>query len=164
MRFTVQGITSWRQALRVVIMGLLTVLLAGVVAGCGGAGANDEDGGDGDGNGDDGDDPEVEAPAAPSGLSGESKDAAIDLTWEAVDAEDLDGYNVYRSTSSIGDDVSGLDPQNGSPLTETSFPDDGVENGTTYHYVVTAVDTDGNASDPSGEVEKTPFDEPPSRP
>jgi hypothetical protein len=34
----------------------------------------------------------------------------------------------------------------------------------TVHYVVTAVDTAANESNPSGEIEKTPFDDPPSRP
>jgi TolB protein len=146
-------------SLQTAIVGLLAATLVVVATGCGGAGAN---GGD-DGNGDD-EDPGTGVLAAPSGLNGESKDAAIDLTWEAVDADDLDGYNVYRSTSSIGEDVSGLDPRNGSPLAETSFTDNGAENGTTYHYVVTAVDTDGNESEPSSEIEKTPFDDPPNRP
>jgi hypothetical protein len=135
-----------------------TLALAGV--GCGGAGANGGD--DGDGNGGNGED--TTAPASPSSLKGTSGDSAIDLTWDAVGADDLDGYNVYRATSSIGD-LSGLSPQNGSLIADTTgYRDGSVENGTTYHYVVTAVDTAANESGPSGEIEKTPFDDPPSRP
>ncbi|PSQ94290.1 MAG: fibronectin type III domain-containing protein [Bacteroidetes bacterium QH_2_63_10] len=124
------------------------------LAGCGGAGAN----GDEDGNGDrDGDEPT--APAAPSGLEGTSLDGAVELTWEAV--EEAEEYDVYRDTES-GVDASGEPLVEGR--SETGYTDDSAENGTTYYYVVTAVGAEGNESDPSGEVEKTPFDEPPSRP
>jgi len=68
---------------------------------------------------------------------------------------------VYRGTNS-GVNASG-DPL-ASGLSETAYTDSSAENGTTYYYVVTAVDTAGNASDPSSEVEKTPFDDPPDRP
>lgn len=102
-------------------------------------------------------------PEAPDGLSATSQDAAIALRWAAPSADDLAGYNVYRSTSSIGE-VSGLDPISGSrPTPGTDYVDETAENGTTYHYVVTAVDETGNESDPSGEVAKTPFAEPPDR-
>jgi hypothetical protein len=149
----------------------LTILLAASLslagAGCGGAGANGNGGGNGDGNGDgdgNGGDEDTTAPAAPSGLSGTSGDAAIDLTWSAVGADDLDGYNVYRATESIGD-VSGTDPLNASPIADTTgYRDGDAENGATYYYVVTAVDTATNESGPSGEIQKTPFDDPPDRP
>jgi len=156
---------TWTRAFQTLATGLLATCLVLFAAGCGGAGANG--GGDGNGDGDDGGDDDgggggdTTAPAAPGGFSGESMDSAIDLTWGAVDADDLDGYNVYRGTNS-GVNASG-DPL-ASGLSETAYTDSSAENGTTYYYVVTAVDTAGNASDPSSEVEKTPFDDPPDRP
>jgi len=103
-------------------------------------------------------------PDSPTGLSADSEDSAIVLDWETVQVGDLSGYNVYRSTSKIGD-ISGVDPVNGdSPASDASYTDNATENGATYHYVVTAVDKAGNESDPSGEVQKTPFADPPDRP
>ncbi|WP_051010711.1 LpqB family beta-propeller domain-containing protein [Salinibacter ruber] len=98
---------------------------------------------------------DMTAPAAPSGFSGSAGDGTVDLGWDGVSAEDLGGYNVYRSTSSISD-ISGRSPLNESLLSGTSYTDDGVENGTTYYYVVSAVDTSGNESDPSSEVTASP--------
>ena len=161
MHFTRRSISGTR-ALQAVLTGILVTGLVLLVAGCGGAGANGNGDGDGDGNGDDdGGDEDTTAPAVPGGFSGESMDSAIDLTWGAVDADDLGGYNVYRDTES-GGDASG-DPLEGG-LSETGYTDESAENGTTYYYVVTAVDTADNESDPSSEVEKTPFDDPPDRP
>jgi len=103
-------------------------------------------------------------PEVPTELSADSEDSAVVLDWEAVQAEDLTGYNVYRSTSTIAD-VSGMDPvHGGGPVSDASYMDDTAENGTTYHYVVTAVDNSENESDPSEEVQKTPFADPPDRP
>ena len=159
MYFTSQTRTGTR-ALQAVLTGLLVVGLTIFAAGCGGAGVNGD--GDGDEDGDDGGgDEDTTAPAAPGSFSGESMDSAIDLTWGAVDADDLDGYNVYRGTES-GVGTSG-DPLEGG-LSEAGYTDESAENGTTYYYVVTAVDTADNESDPSSEVEKTPFDDPPDRP
>lgn len=125
----------------------------------------DDDDGDGDegggGGGDDGGDNTATQP--PEGLSATSGNESIDLSWGAVGADDLGGYNVYRSTSSISD-VSGMTRINGSLLSSTSYTDDGLTNGTTYHYVVTAVDESGNESGRSDEVRRAPFDDPPSRP
>lgn len=119
--------------------------------GCGGGG------GGGGGNSD------SEPPSAPSGLTGTSGDKTIDLNWDGVGAGDLDGYNVYRATSSIND-ISNRSPQNESLRSSPAFTDDGLTNGTTYYYVVTAVDEAGNESTPSGETSTTPFATPPTRP
>src|SRR5439155_4797296 len=55
---------------------------------------------------------------------------------------DLAGYNVYRGTSSPVSTTSAL---NGStPLKSTGYTDTTAQNGTTYYYVVEAVDTSGN--------------------
>jgi TolB protein len=150
-----------KRAFESIFVGLLALSLVLFVAGCGAVGSGDDDDGDGGGGGEDGPE-DTTAPAAPSGLSGASQDGAVGLTWSAVGADDLDGYNVYRASSSI-DDVADLSPQNGELLTETSFVDESAENGTTYHYAVTAVDTASNESGPSGAVEKTPFFSPSAR-
>lgn len=100
-------------------------------------------------------------PEPPSGLSATSQDGAVLLEWNAVQAEDLAGYNVYRSTSS-GVNTSG-DPLE-SEVSSAEYVDETAENGTTYYYGVTAIDKAENESGSSGEVEKTPFATPPDRP
>lgn len=127
---------------------LLTLIL--VLAGCSGGGSN----GGGDGG--------PEAPASPTGLQAASQDEAIALEWDG--SGDADTYRVYRSTSA-GVDASGSPLETG--LGSSEHLDDTAENGTKYYYVVTAVATEGGESaesDPSNEVEKTPFSDPPDRP
>lgn len=113
-----------------------------------------------------------EPPEAPAGLNATSKDGAVALEWSAVQAENLSGYNVYRSTSSFRD-PGGAEKVSGSLVERPSYTDRDVENGTKYHYRVTAVAEAGSflgigggpeESDPSDEVEKTPFANPPDRP
>lgn len=99
----------------------------------------------------DNDDGQTVMPSAPSGLEASSGDGEVSLSWD--EATDADTYNVYRDTES-GVDASG------SPLSEgigkTSYTDESAENGTTYYYVVSAVETSGNESDPSSEVTASP--------
>ncbi len=75
--------------------------------------------------------------------------AQLDLTWDANTEEDLDNYNVYRSTTSGGpyDLVA-------SPTTNL-HSDVGLTASTTYYYVVTAVDNSGNEGEASDEVSET---------
>ncbi len=97
--------------------------------------------------------------AAPSGLEGTSRNSEVTLSWD--EAAGADTYNVYRSTSST-------DGAEGEPLAtgvaETSYADTTAENGTKYYYRVTSVNPNGTESSASGEVEKTPFSEPPGQP
>ncbi len=103
-------------------------------------------------------------PSAPSEMNGLSGDRQVALDWDAVSADDLDGYNLYRSEESFSN-ISGMDPINGSSLiTSEEFTDDDVTNGTTYYYRLTAVDENDNESGTSSEVEVTPFSNPPDRP
>lgn len=132
----------------------LALALALSLSACSGGGSN----GGGNGNGDSG----PTAPAAPTGLSATSQDGAIALDWGAV--SEADTYRIYRSTSSgVGASGSPLDSGIGS----ADYVDDTAENGTKYYYVATAVAEEGGESaegDPSNEVEKTPFSDPPDRP
>lgn len=100
-------------------------------------------------------------PAAPAGLTTAAGEGVVDLDWDDNIEEDLAGYNLYRSTTS----GSGYTPLNGALLTGSNYTDDSVINGTTYYYVVTAVDTSSNESDPCPEEPATPADvTPPAAP
>ncbi len=146
----------WKQLVRGARWGLVILLTIGLV-GCSSSGSNDDDNGGGP------PDEDTTPPPVPSNLEAISGDGEVELSWSAVSASDLDGYNVYRSTSSIGS-LSGLTPLNGSPLSQASFTDSDVSNGTLYYYRVSAVDDSDNESGGSGEVEVTPFPSPPDRP
>ncbi len=94
------------------------------------------------------------APPPPTNLSATTVSASeIDLAWTAPDANDLIGYRVYR---------------NGNPVaepTETTYRDSGLQAFTTYNYTVTALDSEGLESDPSGSAQATTLDgTPPTRP
>lgn len=118
-----------------ILPGLL--LLAGMAAlqGCGG--------GTGAGTGG----PTSSAPASPAHLSARAGDTLAVLTWDA--SSGATGYRVKRST------------QAGGPYTQLSAPagtshtDTALANGTTYHYVVSAVNDAGESPD-SAETTATP--------
>ncbi|WP_062318478.1 PA14 domain-containing protein [Demequina maris] len=98
---------------------------------------------------------DTDPPAAPEGLAAGVGDAEVVLTWDAVDAEDLAGYRVYRSLETgahTGDVVVSGD----ALLTDPTYTDLDVDNNTTYFYQVVAVDHAGNESDPSNEAVATP--------
>jgi len=113
--------------------------------GCDSGGASEDD-----------EEPEPAVPSAPTGLMATSDDAAVHLDWNGSSA--AEAYNVYRATSTMSD----VPDEPLAQISATSYTDEDVQNGTTYHYRVTAVaDAD---SDPSEEVIVTPFAEPPDRP
>jgi fibronectin type 3 domain-containing protein len=91
-------------------------------------------------------------PAAPTGLSANGGDGFVNLDWNDNAEGDLDGYNVYRDTSSGGP----YSQVNGSLVASSDYTDGTVTNGTTYYYVVTAVDTSSNESGYSNEASATP--------
>ncbi len=133
--------------LRTVLLATMCITFGAVGGGC-------------DGSSIEGD---TQPPPAPVNLAGTSQDAAVALSWPAVNADDLSGYNVYRDTAPI-DEPSGLNPHNESPVSETAYTDGDANNGTSYYYVVTAVDEAGNESAPSDSIKKTPFAAPPDHP
>jgi hypothetical protein len=96
---------------------------------------------------------DVTPPNAPTGLivSG-TGNQSVSLNWNDNNDSDLAGYNVYRSTTS----GSGYVKVNSSLVTPSAYTDNSVTNGTTYYYVVAAVDTHSNESADSGEVSGTP--------
>ncbi|WP_257463584.1 Ig-like domain-containing protein [Archangium lipolyticum] len=101
-------------------------------------------------------------PAAPSGVKltappVPSNGGFLDVSWNANAEADLAGYAVYRSTKAGG-------PYTRVTGTQSTFHRDDLLNiGTTYHYVVAAVDVAGNESSFSAEVSDTPRDTLPPR-
>ena len=86
-------------------------------------------------------------PPAPAGLRAvpTNQQNEIQVTWNAVGTGGLDGYHLYRSTAPFTDPKGGeVTRLTDSPLSDTSFVDSGLGDGTTYYYRVTAVDANGN--------------------
>lgn len=88
------------------------------------------------------------APERPSVAAPEPSSARLAIFFAANKETDIAGYNIYRSTD------PDLPKQNWTKLnqallTRTTYQDDKVESGKTYHYYITAVDKAGNVSPPS---------------
>ena len=71
------------------------------------------------------------------------------LNWTASPSSGVTGYNVYRSTVSGG----GYAKTNSSVVGGLTYTDAAVVNGQTYYYVTTSVDTSGDESTYSEEVQ-----------
>jgi fibronectin type 3 domain-containing protein len=86
-------------------------------------------------------------PAAPTGLQATPGNAEVSLTWTA--STGATSYHVKRSTTS------------GGPYTQVAAPtitndaDTGLTNGTTYYYVVSALNVAGESAN-SSQVSATP--------
>ena len=72
---------------------------------------------------------------------------SVDLTWTASTTPTVVGYNVYR-----GSQTGGPYQILNTTLQSLSFTDGTVQSGTTYYYVVTAVDANGAESAFSSEA------------
>ncbi len=124
---------------------LCLVAMALLLQGCAGSGGPSGSGGGGGTN----------PPAAPSGLTATAGTGQVNLSWTA--STSATSYNVLRSTTSGGPYT-----QTGAPAT-TSYVDTSVTNGTTYYYVVTAVNTAGQSGD-SNQASATPTATAPAAP
>ncbi len=71
-------------------------------------------------------------------LSGAGVQPSVTLTWSASVSPDVTGYYAYRSTT-LGSGYVKLNPN--TPASTLQYNDTSVEGGTTYYYVVTAVDS-----------------------
>ncbi len=85
--------------------------------------------------------PNVPAPPIPTGLTAVAGNAQVSLTWSGSTSATT--YNVKRSTVSGGPYATLA-----SPAT-ASFTDSTVTNGTTYYYVVSAVNAGGESGNSS---------------
>jgi len=95
---------------------------------------------------------DITPPAAPTGLTTSAGNEMVLLFWNDNTEDDVNGYDVYRSTTS-GSEYS---RQNVSLLSNPEYTDNSVINGVTYYYVVTAVDTSSNESEYSNQASATP--------
>src|ERR1700758_4221946 len=84
--------------------------------------------------------PQVTVPGAPAGLVASAADTTVSLTWTAVAR--ATSYNVYYSAT------SGVTTANGTKVgvTQPSATITGLTNGTTYYFIVTALDSAGESS------------------
>ena len=92
--------------------------------------------------------PTVTTPEAPTSLTATGGNSKVDLSWGTVSG--ATSYTVKRSTTAGGpytDIVTGV--------TGTTYTDTDVTNGTTYYYVVTAVNSAGSSTN-SNEASATP--------
>jgi fibronectin type 3 domain-containing protein len=92
-------------------------------------------------------------PSAPVNLERTIASRTVYLTWNQNTEDDMQGYNVYRSTTSGGPYTM----VNTGLITTNAYTDTGLTNGVDYYYVVTAVDLGGNEGTYSNEVRGRPF-------
>ncbi|MCZ8520328.1 MULTISPECIES: glycoside hydrolase family 9 protein [Paenibacillus] len=88
------------------------------------------------------------APAAPAGLTASAGNAQAGLSWNA--SAGAVSYTVKRAATSGGPYTTVA-----AGVTGTSYTDTGLSNGTTYYYVVTAVNTAGSSAN-SAQASVTP--------
>jgi hypothetical protein len=92
--------------------------------------------------------------ASPGGAS--PADRSIDLSWSPDSEDDLAGYFVYRQEIDSKGVAAGTATRlNQTPVVGPAYRDQTAMTGRRYAYRVTAVDTAGNESAPSGEVQET---------
>jgi len=96
---------------------------------------------------------DVTPPAPPTGLSGVSSDTVVSIDWDDSEATDFDRYSVHRATTMGGPYTTLF-----TNAAMSQYVDDGLVNGTTYYYVITARDVLGNESAYSAEMVIRPVD------
>jgi hypothetical protein len=91
---------------------------------------------------------DVEAPAAPTGVTALARDGAVEVSWSPSSERDLAGYRIYRA-------APGGAPERiaEAGAGESTYRDTAVAAGVTRVYTVTAVDAAGNESPPSAPAE-----------
>jgi subtilisin family serine protease len=85
-------------------------------------------------------------PPAPTGLTATAGDTYVSLSWNA--SAGASSYNVSRSTDDTAYTLIA------GQLTDTTYSDLGLQNGTTYYYQVTAENSQGKSA--PAEVSDTP--------
>jgi len=105
----------------------------------------------------------TDPPSPPGEIQLSPSQGGVNVSWSG--SSKANGYNVYRSDSSISDGVSGLTPINSdTPVSDTKYSDENAENSTEYYYRVSAVN-EGGESGPSPEASvQMPYPEPPENP
>lgn len=80
-------------------------------------------------------------PPSPANVSELVETRLVRLVWDAVDAPDLAGYNIYRYEGTARLKMTPI-----GALKTTFFGDESPSPGITYTYAVTAIDSNGNES------------------
>ena len=97
------------------------------------------------------------APSPPLNLTLNSENEQIKLNWEASSVEDVEKYNIYRTTNRFElDSLERPDPDlllDNIPADQTIYIDESALVKQNYFYRVTAIDTAGNESSFSNKVE-----------
>ena len=107
--------------------------------------------------------PDTIDPKAPTNLSAynDPDSNSVEVDWSQVtedvngNSETIDHYNVYRDTSSHGNDLSQYAKIGSVEAGTTKYDDFAVEDNTTYYYRVSAIDDAGNEGDGSNEAQVT---------
>ncbi|MEO6911812.1 MAG: hypothetical protein ABI158_12905 [Edaphobacter sp.] len=95
-------------------------------------------------------------PKAPTGLAAIPGSHAIDLSWEPNTESDLAGYIVYRQQIAANGRTIGAPARlTSNPNAGPAFSDGTAKPGQTYSYRITAIDTAGNESPVSNEVQES---------
>ncbi|WP_438444213.1 fibronectin type III domain-containing protein [Gorillibacterium sp. sgz5001074] len=94
---------------------------------------------------------DTEPPTAPAGLKALAGDNRVKLRWTVTAEPDVTGYRVYTSTDGGGNWDAGVAA--GSKPAYTAI---NLDNGASYTFAVTAVDSSGNESGRSGAVTAVP--------
>lgn len=101
--------------------------------------------------------PDTTPLCSPKGVYSVTGDSTIYIYWEENDEPDIYIYRIYWAP-----ETDGIIPEPDSDfqyMASTNKPnyiDTDVENGTTYYYVITAVDNSRNESEPSKVLYDTP--------
>lgn len=91
--------------------------------------------------------PETSTPVTPLNLKATAGNSKIDLTWDAADK--ATSYTVKRATTAGGPYTTIA-----TDITETSYTDTDVTSGTTYYYIVSAINAGaeiGNSNEASAQ-------------
>jgi len=91
----------------------------------------------------------VSIPSVPTGLGVTAGNALVTLSWNA--SLGATSYNLQRSTS-----TNGVKTTISITAPSTSYTDSSVNNGTTYYYAISAVNTAGQSSN-SAQVSAKPM-------
>jgi hypothetical protein len=126
---------------------LAVVLLAGVTFGCGGGTLSSSGAGTTP--------PAATPPAAPTALAATAGNQQIGLTWTG--SSGATSYHVNRATTSGGPYTQIASP------TAASYTDSGLTNGTSYFYVVSALNASGESAN-SNQASATPVSTAPPPP
>jgi hypothetical protein len=100
--------------------------------------------------------PDTTAPATPTDVVATATDGGFSLDWTANTEPDLQGYFVYYGEDPAVPTGAGYVPAPAHGLDVI-----GLENGTTYFFVVTAEDGSGNTSAPTEAGSVVPLDDVP---